>query len=115
MKVGSPFDDRWHEEDGFEHVENEIQVYDALKNVQGKVVPRVVAGGFDEYFSPRCMVLVTEKVGKCVEEEEDRLFADDVDLDQQDMLKLKEHALEGLNQICGSPPLNFSKKGFNFY
>ena len=63
----------------------------------------MVAGGFDEHYNPRCMVLVTEKVGKCIEEEEDKLFVDDVELDQQDILTLKEHALKGLNQIhaCG--------------
>ena len=50
VKVGFPLDHRWHEEEGFEDVENEIEGYDASKNLQERVVPRVVAGGFDKHF-----------------------------------------------------------------
>ena len=74
---------------------SEFERYDLLKNIQEKVVPRVVAGGFDEKFCPRCMVFVKKKVGKCEEKEEDRSFVDNAELDRQDMLKLKNISWKG--------------------
>ena len=50
--MGLPFLCRWHEEDGYGPVENEIEVYDDPKSIQGKVGATVVAGGFDEHLSP---------------------------------------------------------------
>ena len=36
LKRGEPFDDRWQKEDGYAHIESEIEVYDDLKKYTGE-------------------------------------------------------------------------------
>ena len=88
------------ERDCFFHVKQEAKIYEVLKELQGRVIPRMVVAGLERYYTPSAMVLITEKVGMLVEEEDDgRILVDGQELDEENLRVFEEKGLEGLRTL----------------
>lgn len=61
VKIGRPFKpiDEGHE---FARVQRELKIFEVLAELQGDVIPQVIAGVYDEMCVADGMLLMTEKV-----------------------------------------------------
>lgn len=113
VKVGHPFNPGRDKEDAFKHVGNEIEIYDRLTDLQGQVVPRVMASGFENWFTTGGMILITEKVGKTLVKKKDGLFVDGTKLCTEDVAEIRRKALEALDAILACDVAHMDAKFSN--
>ena len=102
LKMGLPFNPRFDENDQFEILNNEIEMYNKLLPLQGKWIPRVVAGGYEPWFTPEGMALITEKVGHALVRDKKDLgvfYVDGKKLSEEEIEQVKESGVEGLRAI----------------
>ena len=84
------------------HVKNELEAYTKLLELQGKHIPRMIAGGADDWFTANGYLLITEKVGRKVMDgvgEKNGLFVDGEKLCESDVAEIGRRAVEGLDAI----------------
>ena len=102
LKMGLPFNPQFDKDDQFPILNKEIETYNKLLPIQGKWIPRVVAGGYEPWFTPRGMALITEKVGHALvrdEEEVGVFYVDGKKLSEEEIEQVKESGVEGLRAI----------------
>lgn len=103
IKISRPFDPINHDEDGFKHVENEVKIYKELTEVQGKYVPGMVVGGFENWYTVAAMVLVVEKLGHGLVSRGSQLYLDGNKLSDEEEKEIMVKPLEALEAVhaCG--------------
>ena len=103
VKIGQPFKAAPERDvDPSELINNEIAIYEHLRHLQGTVIPRVVAGGPDKWFTGGGMILITEKVGNKLRKRSDGFYMDKERLSAKEADEVERCALQGLELINAS-------------